>query len=180
MSWSHQKKRFLNMERREKRKFYIKKEYVKLRNIPKWSEEKKQKRSEFLTDIDYRNCLDELKGDLLIDPEMDLSGKVLLYKGDITSLEIDAIVNAANNSLLGGGGVDGAIHRAAGPMLYKENITHGGCDDGKAVESGGYCLPAKYVISTVGPKGENPEILQSAYRSSLEKMMELGLKTIVS
>ena len=65
-------------------------------------------------------------------------------------------------------------------MLYKENITHGGCDDGKAVESGGYCLPAKYVISTVGPKGENPEILQSAYRSSLEKMMELGLKTIVS
>ena len=109
-----------------------------------------------------------------------MSGEVSLFKGDITSLEIDAIVNAANNSLLGGQGVDGAIHRAAGPMLRKENVTHGGCDDGEAVESGGYCLPAKYVISTVGPRGENPDILQSAYRSSLEKMLELGLNSIVS
>ena len=179
MSWSLQKKRFLSMERQEKRKFYIKKDFVKLRNILKLSEEEESDHSK-LTDHDYRTCLDELKGDLLIDPEMDLSGKVSLFKGDITSLEIDAIVNAANNSLLGGGGVDGAIHRGAGPMLRKENVTHGGCGDGEAVESGGYCLPAKYVISTVGPRGENPEILQSAYRSSLEKMLELGLNSIVS
>ena len=98
MSWSLQKKRFLSMERQEKRKFYIKKDFVKLRNILKLSEEEESDHSK-LTDHDYRTCLDELKGDLLTDPEMDLSGKVSLFKGDITSLEIDAIVNAANNSL---------------------------------------------------------------------------------
>jgi len=87
-------------------------------------------------------------------------------------------VNAANNSLLGGGGVDGAIHRAAGRLLLQENKTHEGCDDGEAVESGGYRLPAKYVVSTVGPRGQHPEVLQSAYRSCLEKMLELELKTI--
>jgi len=180
--WEEEKTRKLNLSLEERRKEYSCGDNFKtLADLQTWKldslyQQKLNKEKNTLNDKEMTAVEKAMEGFTLKD--IDLSEKVSLFVGDITQLEIDAIVNAANNSLLGGGGVDGAIHRAAGRQLLEENKTHNGCQDGEAKISGGYNLPAKYVISTVGPRGAGDEVLKAAYQNSLDIMLQNNLKSI--
>ncbi len=113
---------------------------------------------------------------------MDVLARIELVEGDITQLRVDAIVNAANRTLLGGGGVDGAIHRAAGPQLLAECKTLGGCPTGQAKITAGYSLPARWVIHTVGPvysgAAGDAELLRACHVNSLQRALECGAQSV--
>uniref|UniRef100_A0A8C3WKR5 Mono-ADP ribosylhydrolase 2 n=1 Tax=Catagonus wagneri TaxID=51154 RepID=A0A8C3WKR5_9CETA len=170
--WREEKERLLKMTVEERRKEYTR-DYVPLNSIPSWKEEMKGK-----SQNDEENTQETSQ------VKKSLSEKVSLYRGDITLLEVDAVVNAANASLLGGGGVDGCIHRAAGPCLLAECRNLNGCETGHAKITCGYDLPAKYVIHTVGPiarghiNGSHKEDLANCYKSSLKLVKENNIRSV--
>lgn len=168
--WAGEKAKYLNMPINEKRRLYrCGNDYKTLDMIEPWSKY-------FTRQKDRLTQYGTPEEKFPKDPK--LNGKVSLWTGDITQLEIDAIVNAANSTLRGGGGVDGVIHRAAGPLLKEECITLKGCATGEAKITGGYKLPAKYVIHTVGPQGEKPVLLQNCYNNSLSVLVSVKLRTV--
>lgn len=164
MDWKRIKEEKLTQSLEERRKSYkCGNKFVTLDNIKTWKE------TSTGSNPDAGNYSVNHK----------LNDRVSIFVGDITCLEIDCIVNAANKQLAGGGGVDGAIHSAAGrEILQAECRSLGGCETGHAKVTGGYNLPAKYIIHTVGPVGEKPGLLEGCYRSSLELAIQHGLRSI--
>jgi len=169
-SWETEKERLAGLDLEARRNEY--KDFVSLADIPTWKEyfeEKKETLTARVSDDDLAKAGLWKAG---------LAEKVSLFRGDITKLEVDAIVNAANNSLLGGGGVDGAIHRGAGDLLRAECATLQGCETGDAKITSAYKLPSRNVIHTVGPRGEKPDLLRSCYSKSLDLMSKNKLRSI--
>ncbi|KAM9345177.1 ADP-ribose glycohydrolase MACROD2 isoform 1-T1 [Symphorus nematophorus] len=167
--WKTEKDRLLRLDWEDRRKEYRRQDFISLDKVPTWREENRSNEKEEGKELTGGGGL---------------SDKVSLYKGDITVLEVDAIVNAANSTLLGGGGVDGCIHKAAGSCLYDECHSLNGCETGKAKITCGYDLPARYVIHTVGPVARGhvghteTNDLTSCYQNSLRLMKEHGLSTV--
>ncbi|GFU01341.1 ADP-ribose glycohydrolase MACROD1 [Nephila pilipes] len=165
MEFEEAKNKYLNMNLEEKRSgYFCKTNFVTLENIPTWVEYSAKVKKKKLTSA-YKK--DER-----------LNKKVSIFVGDITVLEIDVIVNAADPIFLGCGGVNGAIHEAAGKFLRAECVKLNGFPPGEAKITGGYKLPSKYVIHTAGPIREKPDILTNCYFNSLNLAQENGLKTI--
>lgn len=163
--WKEAKNKLCSMDKEKRREMY-RVDFIPLENIPVWSPS------------DDSSC----KPQYQVNEE--LNKKISLFSGDITKLEIDSIANAANKTLLGGGGVDGAIHRGAGPLLKKECATLNSCETGEAKITGAYGLPAKYVIHTVGPivhdsVGEREEqALRNCYYNCLHTATKNHLRTV--
>ncbi|XP_048367987.1 ADP-ribose glycohydrolase MACROD1 isoform X2 [Sphaerodactylus townsendi] len=169
--WKEAKSFLKGLNAKQRREHYFTKDFIKLKQIPTWKEMAKNARVKPPEGAIYPK-------------DNHLNEKISLFRGDITKLEVDAIVNAGDSSLLGGGGVDGCIHRAAGPLLKEECRTLNGCETGQAKISCGYRLPAKCVIHTVGPiaQGE-PSAAQAAelggcYERSLKLAVENKLRTV--
>ncbi|CAL1266293.1 unnamed protein product [Larinioides sclopetarius] len=168
MDFLKEKVKYMDMDRDEKRAMYLcKNSYVTLDEIPTWREYSKN-----LNKVD--SSPDNYEKDEI------LNSKVSLFVGDITTLEIDSIVNSTNTGLLGGfyTQVDGAIHSAAGGSLLAECLSLNSCPRGEAKFTGGYQLPARYVIHTAGPFEEESELLRRCYLNSLDIAKRKGWKTI--
>ncbi|KAM5185608.1 ADP-ribose glycohydrolase MACROD1 isoform 1-T1 [Callospermophilus lateralis] len=168
--WKEAKSFLKGLSDKQREEHYFCRDFIRLKKIPTWKETAKGVAAK----------VEEPK----FKKDKQLNEKISLFRGDITKLEVDAIVNAANSSLLGGGGVDGCIHRAAGPLLTDECRTLQHCDTGKAKITSGYRLPAKYVIHTVGPiahgepSANQAEELRSCYLSSLDLLLEHRLRSV--
>jgi len=168
----HAKNKYLAMDTLNKRAEYYCGEYFTIWNaIPNWTEYSKK---ENIQPRSKAPGYDEK----IFSVDEEINSRVSLWLGDITALEVDCAVNAANPSLLGGAGVDGAIHRAAGPDLRTECESLGGCQEGEAKITGGYKLPAKFIIHTVGPQEEKPDVLKACYENCLKVLVENNLRTI--
>lgn len=167
--WKEAKSFLKGLSDKQREEHYFCRDFIRLKKIPTWKETAKGVTTK-VEEPKYKK-------------DKQLNEKISLFRGDITKLEVDAIVNAANSSLLGGGGVDGCIHRAAGPLLTDECRTLQSCETGKAKITGGYRLPAKYVIHTVGPiahgepSASQAAELRSCYLSSLDLLLEHRLRS---
>ncbi|XP_073515610.1 ADP-ribose glycohydrolase MACROD1 isoform X1 [Phyllobates terribilis] len=170
-SWKEAKTFLKGLNSKQRREHYSVKDFIKLKEIPTWKDASKKAKAKQPEEVKFPKS-------------KDLNEKISLIRGDITKLEVDAIVNAANSTLLGGGGVDGCIHRAAGSLLKLECSSLGGCETGQAKMTCGYLLPAKYVIHTVGPVAQgNPspsqkEELMNCYNNSMYLASENKLRTV--
>ncbi|XP_061381133.1 macro domain-containing protein CT2219-like isoform X2 [Danaus plexippus] len=176
--WKEEKERILALPTEEKRKLYKSGDYITIDKVDPWifyvqDNQSLQDKKHTVEDL---NEFRKIK--LNSERNININHKVSIFKGDITKLEVDAIVNAANSRLIAGGGVDGAIHRAAGPMLQAECNNLGGCPTGEARITCGYNLPANYVIHTVGPQNGSAPNLKSCYENCFALVKQYELKTI--
>ncbi|XP_075795218.1 ADP-ribose glycohydrolase MACROD1 isoform X2 [Pelodiscus sinensis] len=169
--WKEAKTYLKGLNQKQRREHYYTKDFITLKDIDTWKKMAKNARLKQPEEAKFPK-------------DNQLNEKISLVRRDITKLEMDAIVNAANSSLLGGGGVDGCIHRAAGELLKEECRSLSGCETGKAKLTCGYRLPAKYVIHTVGPiaQGEpsasQEKELENCYKNSLKVALENKLRTV--